>query len=343
MNLPEYIHRRRAELMGCAMLLIICFHSYASLPFTLWYYVAYRNGNMGVDFFAFLAGFGCVFSLKKDRDIGAYYGRRMKRLLPPYYAALLLFCLVAGLPDLDAMLGMAVPISVWIGYSGAYWYISACLLYYLLVPLFLYLIENARCPRIMFLALMACFCLLIPYLTRETGPSKAIMRIPALIAGTAMGAFYFSHDRRRDRWIDALLLALFYAAGVVLLRHKSLLVRRPFPIIASSQINRLRKVLRAPMIMAVAALVLEGMERTPLRLINAFLRATGRHTLGLYMGHVIVRYAAAHFLGLGGWKLLLVMLTVSWPVALLIEWGGKGLLFLAGKLMRPAPARAAGK
>lgn len=343
MNLPEYIHRRRSELMGCAILLIICFHSYISLPLPLWKYVVRSNGNMGVDFFVFLAGFGCAFSLKKNPDIGAYFSRRMKRLLPPYYAALVLFFLAAGLPDLDTLLGMALPISIWIGYGGAYWYISASVLYYLLVPALMCLMENARWPRIMFLALMGCFSLAVPYITRAHGPAIAIMRLPALVAGTAMGVFYHSHHRRRDWWIDALLLALIYAAGVVLLRHRRLLVRYPFAIIDRSQINRLRKVLRAPMIITAAALVLEGIEKTPLRFVNAFLRFAGRHTLGLYLGHVIARYIALHALDLANWRLLLFLLTASWPVALAIEWGGKWLLKLAGRLMRPVPARPGGE
>ncbi len=338
MNLPEYLHRRRSELMGCAMLLILCFHSYTSMPLPLWQYVVRRNGNMGVDFFVFLAGFGCVFSLKKNPDIGAYFSRRMKRLLPPYYVALAVLCLLCGVPSARTVIGTILPISVWIGYGGSYWYISASVLYYLLVPVWMCLMENARWPRIMFLALMACVSLAVPYVTQSHGPAIAIMRLPALTAGVAMGVFYHNHHRRRDWWIDALLLALIYAAGVLLLRHKRLLVRYPVAIIDRSQISRLRKVLRAPMIITAAALVLEGIEKTPLRFVNAFLRFAGRHTLGLYLGHVIARYIARHALGLSNWKLLLFLLTASWPVALAIEWGGKWLLKLVGKLMRPVPA-----
>ena len=82
MRFTDCISRRRTELMGCAILLIICFHSYARLPGGLWRYVVRENGNIGVDFFALMSGFGCVFSLKKSRDIGPYYARRLRRLLP---------------------------------------------------------------------------------------------------------------------------------------------------------------------------------------------------------------------------------------------------------------------
>ena len=344
MIITNSISRRRTELMGLATLLIICFHAYVRTSFGPWRLVVQKNGNMAVDFFVLLSGFGCAFSLEKNRDIGAYYGRRMRRLLPANYAALALFALAAGIPSARILAANIIPIGVWVGVSQTYWYVGASVLYYILVPLFMSLMENARWPKIAFLGLVGVFSLIIPWMTRTTGPAIAIMRLPALVIGVALGVFHHQPQKKRDVWILAAMLVAIWAAGYGLMKHRMFFSHAPFDFITRAQANRLHKDLRAPLILVVAALALEGIERTPARFINAALRLAGRYSLELYLGHAIVRYAARHYLGLAGWKLLLVMLVAAWPVALAIRLGGKWLLALADKLplKRRADRPAAG-
>lgn len=333
MRLTEYISRRRTELMGCAALLIICLHAGISTGFAPWVWIVRKNGNIGVDFFVLVSGFGCVFSLKKNRDIGAYYGRRMKRLLPSHYAALALCVLAArGFPSALILAANIVPIGIWMGLGQNFWYVQASLLYYILVPLFLSMIENARFPRIAFLGLLGVFSLIVPWITQSSGAILAIMRLPALVVGVGLGVFHHSRRNKRDDWILVALVVLIWAAGFVQMRHRMIFSRAPFAFLTRSQANRLHKALRAPMILALMALALEGIERTPLRFVNAGLRAAGRYSLELYLGHSIVRFVAMQYLGLQNWALLAVMLTASWPVALLIRQGGKWLMALVDRL-----------
>ena len=332
MRFTDCISHRRTELMGCAILLIICFHSYARLPGGLWRYVVRENGNIGVDFFALMSGFGCVFSLKKDRDIGRYYARRLKRLLPPYYVALALCILVAGVPSVRTLAANLIPIGAWVGEGQTYWYVSASLLYYILIPPMRYLLDNARWPKLMFLALLGCTALLIPFVTRGVGPALAIMRLPALAAGAALGAFHHADWKKRDWWTLAALVALVWLAGFVLMRHHKMLSRAPLNLMSGSQANRLQKALRAPAIVTLMALALEGVERTPLRFVNAPLRALGRRSLELYLGHAIVRDVCMHWRGISGGRMLLVMLAASYPLALGIALGAKYLMRLVGWL-----------
>ena len=332
MNLTTVISRRRGEVMGCAILLIMLFHTYTPLPSAAWRFIVGENGNIGVDFFVFLAGFGCAFSLIRSPDIGAYYGRRLKRVLPPYYVAMVLCILLSGLPAVEQLLAYLIPVGVWVGHDENYWYISASLVYYLLVPLLLALILRARWPRIMYVTLLGCFSLAIPYVSRNHWPYLAVMRLPSLVAGVAMGAFHHTHSRRRDRWIDILLLAALGLAALAMLRHPRLLTRRPFPFLNKYQARRLRRTLCAPPLAALIALALEGIGRTPLRFVNAPLRAMGRHSLGLYLANPILRYFGVNCLRIGGWWNALFVLALSYPLGLLIEWGGRGLLALLRKM-----------
>ena len=341
MRFTDCISRRRTELMGCAILLVICFHAYARLPGGLWRYVVLQNGNMGVDFFVLLSGFGCVFSLKKSRDIGPYYARRLRRLLPPFYVALTLSMLVSRAPLFRTLAANVIPLGIWVGEENTYWYVSASLLYYILIPPMLYLLDNARWPKLMYLALLGYASLAIPFITRNAGPAIAIMRLPALVTGAALGAFHHAQWKKRDWWIFAALLALVWLAGFVLMNHHMVLSHAPLNLMTGSQATRLHKALRAPAVLVLLALALEGVERTPLRFVNAALRAVGRHSLELYMSHAIVRYAGMHWLSLSGARLLLFMLALSYPLALLIGLGGKYLLRLFDRLplLRRGPDR----
>ena len=331
MNISEYLHRRRSELMGLAILMVLCFHSGVATPFLPVNYLFFSNGNIGVDIFALVAGFGCAFSLERDDRFGRFYARRLQRLLPPYYVALLVMLALFGCESLAMLISHIIPIGVWVGHSAAYWYISATILYYALVPPVRWLILNARRPRLMFAALLICAALLIPYAATKSGPNIAIARLPSLVTGTALGVFWHIHRTKRDWWIDCALVLGVYALGLFMVAV------RKFGFVhigwfETGMVRRLHQDLRAPLLAVALAVAFDLVERTPLRFANAALRAWGRHSLDIYMGHIIIRNAAKAYLGIEGWPLFAAMLLLSYPLALGIDWAGRRLLALAKKL-----------
>ena len=331
MSVSELFHRRRAELMGLAILMVVCVHAEVRSHILPLDYLLFQGGNMGVDIFALMAGFGCAFSLARDDRFGRFYVRRLERLLPPYYAALLVILVLFGCASAEMFIAHVIPIGVWVGHSAAYWYVSATLVYYALVPGLRWLILNARRPRAMAAALLLVFALAIPFACTESGPNIAVARFPALVLGVALGVFWHIHEGKRDAWLDLLPVLGAYALGLVMVTvRKTGFVDIPW--FDTNMVRRLHQDLRVPMLALACAGAFEGLERTPLRFVNAILRALGKHSLDIYMSHVIVRTAAKVFFGLSGWRLLLAMLALSYPLALGIDQAGKALLKLAKRL-----------
>ena len=332
MNPSSLISRRRTELMGLAALWIVIHHSGLKLPFGLWNSVMVRSGAMGVDFFVFLSGFGCVFSLKKPTGFGRYYVRRLKRLLPTYYVCLALMYAIVGIPSFSSLASSIIPLNVWTGEPGGSWYIGASLVYYLIVPAALALLEHARHPRAAFAALLFTAALVVPCATRQTIWTLATMRLPALMCGVGAGAMFCAKPARRD-WIAACaVVAVMFAAGWALKLHPYLLSRAPLDLISRKQGSYLGLTLRAPLWLLATAAVMEGIERTPLRWLNVPLRFAGGLSLELYIGHELVSAFFVTCFGFSGARQTAVMLGLAIPVAIAIRWIVKGLTRLAGKL-----------
>ena len=74
--------------MGFAMLWIMIFHANLNVPFLK---VLWEGGYGGVDIFMLLSAYGLYHSMKKHPvGLGAFYKKRLLRILPSYYAVLLI-------------------------------------------------------------------------------------------------------------------------------------------------------------------------------------------------------------------------------------------------------------
>ena len=87
------ISRYRGELMGIAILLIMFSHN--SMDFPGFFHNINSGlrmlGQVGVDIFFFLSGFGCFYSLTKDNDPISFYKKRVGRLLPAFLSVVFLY------------------------------------------------------------------------------------------------------------------------------------------------------------------------------------------------------------------------------------------------------------
>ena len=338
MNLANCLSRRRDAIMGIATLLIVGLHAHWHPSVRLWNVAINEYGSLGVDFFVFVAGFGCVYSLRRDADLGRFFRRRLERLLPVFYVSCAVMIALAGLPPIVELMQQIIPIGVWFGNGGTYWYVSATILYYLLVPPTYGLIKNARHPRLAALFALLVFAILVPIATVDSAATVALMRLPALALGVALGAFGERHDTRRDWLLDALLFAGAFAFGVAMSRIRAISWWGPFDIMSHSQCVRLPRALFAPGLALLLAGALDWIERTPLRAVNRVLEPIGRHSLELYMSHVIVRYVIRTFLDVPRVWTLVGMLALSYPLALALGWAANRLLALARRLVPPRAA-----
>ena len=326
MNFTEYLSRRRGELLGIAALVVIFAHSYAELPIRGWNYLITRNAPMVIDFFVILAAMGGVYSLEKRPDATAFILRRLRRVLPAYYVGVLLYALVGGIDSVQMLAAHIVPICTWTdAYWSTYWYISATLAYYLMLPLIYHAIKHARYPRGMTALLWCLTVFVLPLATQETEATIALMRFHSLVTGTALGVFHFTHTQKRDRVIDLAGVVVLYLLGLALMTRRGALGVLPIRLWDDHQIGYLHKGLRAPLVAVAITFALDWVQKTPLRFVNAALRWIGALSLETYMVHIPLRHVLYYRLGIEGWQLLALMLVISLPLAWALSWACKRL------------------
>lgn len=143
-------------------------------------------GYVGVDIFIIASAMGCYYSLTSDPDPIEFMKRRCKRLLPPYYAFLLIWLITFAssyklseiFPLFFCTYGGGLPIMNW--------YFSGMWLYYTLLIFFVPLVQRTERKIYLF----AIFVVLLLYTITtwiEMNDSRSVGRLPVLFIGTCMG------------------------------------------------------------------------------------------------------------------------------------------------------------
>ena len=132
------ISKYRTQLMGCATIMILLCHANGYgvvLPSFLRNLLVY--GNLGVDIFLFLSGFGCFYSLSKANNIMMFYKRRMLRRLLPYIIISVFFLIIDEILQNDFCLEQWLlelsTISFWVQHKGT-WFVALIIPIYLISP-----------------------------------------------------------------------------------------------------------------------------------------------------------------------------------------------------------------
>ncbi len=182
----------RTELMGISTLLILICHMPASVP-EMPQSVGYilSIGNIGVDFFLFISGFGLYHSLKKSgQSLLSWYGRRFKRILVPYFLISVPFYVFK---DWNVGIGRMIldisTISFWIDHHGV-WFIALLIPLYLVAPLikeYCLPIWRGMCVCVV-LAFMALILSLFSSHPHDVVSNIcfALMRVPSFIIGMTL-------------------------------------------------------------------------------------------------------------------------------------------------------------
>jgi peptidoglycan/LPS O-acetylase OafA/YrhL len=128
--------------MGLAILWIMLFHAEVSFPAWLkpltW---LHETGYGGVDIFLFLSGLGLYYSMAKDARVGRFYKNRFLRILPTYWAVILLatgmeYVLLHRHTPLRELLYILTTVGFWVNAAKFDWYIPSIVVFYLVFPLF---------------------------------------------------------------------------------------------------------------------------------------------------------------------------------------------------------------
>lgn len=144
----ETLSENRKALMGCATIGVLACHAAANdvhLPSIMMSILGL--GQIGVDIFFFLSGFGLFYSLSKDNvKIGQWYRKRFLRIFVPYIIiyspALLLTCVDTG-KGWHYFLYNLSTLSFWFGDDGC-WFISVLAVFYLIAPFWKSMLDKSK-------------------------------------------------------------------------------------------------------------------------------------------------------------------------------------------------------
>lgn len=219
----------RAELMGIAALMILICHAnvnHVALPDIL--YKLFIFGNLGVDIFLFVSGFGLYYSLKgRTGSFSKWYKRRYLRILVPYLLIGVLFWTYDAIVNQEGwnyfVLNLST-LSYWLDHRGA-WYVALLLPLYLMTPLLYKMLAGKR--RWLWTVLLAAAIMVFSAIPSTHISSLhsavisniqfALMRVPSFIIGMALGPSI--HENKKISFylllgIPAVLFVLMKLAGL---------------------------------------------------------------------------------------------------------------------------------
>lgn len=297
----ELLSKYRGVLMGVQILLIMAFHYTEDLsnaadhfngPAQVFYdYI----GSSGVDMFLMISGLGLYYSWKRNPDAGAFYRKRLTRVLVPYVAVALVGWIWFDFVHSDAgvvrFLADIAFVSFFTDGVKWFWYIAVCLICYVLFPLVFAVVDGTRnvaAAWVRTLALCAASVLVAVALYRFA-PSfydnvdLIVNRIPCFIFGALLGRL--SHERRP---LPMPVVAACMTAVAVMLYPMQLVDVPLVKVYLRAALNLLLCICGV-VIMDVMARAgkpaLAGLHDVVSKVLSWF----GRYSLELYLLHVMIR------------------------------------------------------
>lgn len=297
----ELLSKYRGVLMGVQILLIMAFHYTEDLsnaadhfngPAQVFYdYI----GSSGVDMFLMISGLGLYYSWKRNPDAGAFYRKRLTRVLVPYVAVALVGWIWFDFVHSDAgvvrFLADIAFVTFFTDGVKWFWYIAVCLICYVLFPLVFAVVDGTRnvaAAWVRTLALCAAAVLVAVALYRFA-PSfydnvdLIVNRIPCFIFGALLGRL--SHERRP---LPMPVVAACLTAVAVMLYPMQLVDVPLVKVYLRAALNLLLCICGV-VIMDVMARAgkpaLAGLHDVVSKVLSWF----GRYSLELYLLHVMIR------------------------------------------------------
>lgn len=183
--------KKRSQLMGISMLLIMVFHSGMMLQSR---YTQF--GDVGVEFFLVISAIGLFFSLSKNNNKRAFYKKRVLRILPtylivaaPYFAHNQEFSIGNYLINLS---GLCILYN-----NRFFWFIGEILICYLLAPFYFEVMKKHKLSIVIpFVTLAVC------YVLGQCFPPLAIMLIRFAIFFLGLHLAKLVYDKQViDSWL----------------------------------------------------------------------------------------------------------------------------------------------
>jgi peptidoglycan/LPS O-acetylase OafA/YrhL len=233
----DLIRRHRTEIMGIAILWIVLYHSsidFGSKSYSILPSAIKLIGYGGVDLFFFLSGFGLVFGwLKQEYKVSDFYKKRLLRIVPTYWVALLISLLpsLILIKDFKSREFMADILGLGFLTSKSYnfWFVPAIIICYLVFPFLFYFVNRFAAKKKLLNNFFSMLCLAtflpliicaIASLTNKYQLLIFFVRLPSFIIGILIGYSYFENkvEDSQDLGMNNLNIAviLITSAGALI-------------------------------------------------------------------------------------------------------------------------------
>lgn len=175
---------KRTEMMGFAMLLVLLYH-YA-LHFGIYHSPIVVRGDIGVDIFLFLSGYGCCYSVAKH-SLKDFYKNRIRRIIPIYLIIELVvmscnYLLYGASVDKDSILCLFC-LSFFVNGDLSVWYIHASMLLYALTPLLVSWLKGKETKTFFCMLLCVAAFVYLSIACKKSNLNVMLYRIPIYVFG----------------------------------------------------------------------------------------------------------------------------------------------------------------
>ncbi|MBQ9647480.1 MAG: acyltransferase [Oscillospiraceae bacterium] len=198
----KVLSKYRSELMGVAMLWVMCFHAFDLDLGSETLNNLRADGFGGVDIFILLSSMGLAMSLsRKEVDFERFMRRRALRILPAYFAVMLPYTLYTvradGVPWI-ALLWNSTLLYYWVHCRGAFnWYVAGAMTFYALTPCSFRALRGAKRRELLTAGAAAAGVLVCQWLMHADYWQylDVFYRFPIFFVGLLIG-FYVPEDRK---------------------------------------------------------------------------------------------------------------------------------------------------
>lgn len=321
------LSRYRRELMGIAIIMVVCFHVCGSHNETLPMRLA-RCGNVGVDMFFFISGMGLWFAWSKlyaakDENMSVilhslphFYRRRLSRVYPTWIAVACAYYIPlynSGSTDLwQTIKNITVNSGFWDHCELRFWFIPAIMALYIVAPAYIVLIRRHTAWQ--WLPVVAVvMCVLLHYhpaMHTAIGHLEIFTsRIPIFMLGIVSGRHVMARRTMEPsaRW---LLLTIFAVSLITCLNFENGL-RGHFPLF-------LERMVYIPLSISTMLLLCRLLAHLPAAIRRAFAFAGGI-SLEIYLIHCTFVLFPLKGYVTGYLPMLAAVLAISIPAAWVLQ------------------------
>lgn len=221
LGILEKVSKYRPQIMGFAAMWIFIFHVRNEV--LLFFHVPVLNrieiffdniGFCGVDIFLFLSGWGLYHAINKHSLVN-FYGRRYRRLIPPF----IITCVFKALVWNWDLLRFVKAFTGWSFFTKyihePLWFIPAIAILYLFFPLYRRLFDKASCKYVYTgAAILLWFALAfaVSLVTKRIDGYIFVNRIPVFLIGILFGWLTFNGKKSLGK-AGAVILVIMLLGG----------------------------------------------------------------------------------------------------------------------------------